>query len=178
MFCYQHYGIKPDLIICGKGISSSLPLAAVIGRKDIMGLYAPGSMTSTHSASPLPVIAAVENLKIIQREKLVDHAAEMESVLMPRLAQIQGKYSDRLGCLHGKGLVAGIQAVKSGSKEPDAATAQAINLKCLHKGVLMFAPVGIAGECIKIAPPLVIPEDALRESIDVLAEACDEVLGG
>jgi len=178
MFCYQHYGIKPDLIICGKGISSSLPLAAVIGRKDIMGLYAPGSMTSTHSASPLPVIAAVENLKIIQREKLVDHAAEMESVLMPRLAQIQGKYSDRLGCLHGKGLVAGIQAVKSGSKEPDAATAQAINLKCLHKGVLMFAPVGIAGECIKIAPPLVIPEDALRESIDVLAETCDEVLGG
>ncbi len=178
MFCYQHYGIKPDLIICGKGISSSLPLAAVIGRKDIMGLYAPGSMTSTHSASPLPVIAAVENLKIIQREKLVEHAAEMESVLMPRLAQIQGKYSDRLGCLHGKGLVAGIQAVKAGTKQPDAATAQAINLKCLHKGVLMFAPVGVGGECIKIAPPLVISEDALRESIDVLAEACDEVLGG
>ena len=177
MFCYEHYGIKPDMIICGKGISSSLPLSAVIGRKEIMGLYAPGSMTSTHSASPLPVVAAVENLKIIQRERLVEHAAEMESVLMPGLAEIQGKYSDRLGCLHGKGLVAGIQAVKAGTKQPDAATAQAINLKCLHKGLLMFAPVGVGGECIKIAPPLVIPEDALRESIDVLAEACDEVLG-
>jgi 4-aminobutyrate aminotransferase-like enzyme len=177
MFCYEHYGIKPDLIICGKGISSSLPLAAVIGRKDIMGLYAPGSMTSTHSASPLPVIAAVENLKIIQREKLVEHAAVMEGVLMPGLAEIQNRYADRLGCLHGKGLVAGIQAVKAGTKQPDAATAQRINLKCLHKGLLMFAPVGIGGECIKIAPPLVIPEDALRESIAVLAEACDEVLG-
>ena len=177
MFCYEHYGIKPDMIICGKGISSSLPLSAVIGRKEIMGLYAPGSMTSTHSASPLPVIAAVENLKIIQRERLVEHAAEMESVLMPGLAEIQGKYSDRLGCLHGKGLVAGIQAIKAGTKQPDAATAQAINLKCLHKGLLMFAPVGVGGECIKIAPPLMIPEDALRESIDVLAEACDEVLG-
>ncbi len=178
MFCYEHYGIKPDLIICGKGISSSLPLSAVIGRKDIMGLYAPGSMTSTHSASPLPVSAALENLKIIQREKLVKHAAEMEKVLMPGLAKIQGKYPDRLGCLHGKGLVAGIQAVKPGTKEPDAATAQAINLKCLHKGLLMFAPVGVGGECIKICPPLMIPENALRESIDVLAEACDEVLGG
>ena len=177
MFCYEHYGIKPDMIICGKGISSSLPLSAVIGRKEIMGLYPPGSMTSTHSASPLPVVAAVENLKIIQRERLVEHAAEMESVLMPGLAEIQGKYGDRLGCLHGKGLVAGIQAVKAGTKQPDAATAQAINLKCLHKGVLMFAPVGVGGECIKIAPPLVISEDALRESIDVLAEACDEVLG-
>ncbi len=177
MFCYEHYGIKPDMIICGKGISSSLPLSAVIGRKEIMGLYAPGSMTSTHSASPLPVVAAVENVKIIQRERLVEHAAEMESVLMPGLAEIQEKYGDRLGCLHGKGLVAGIQAVKAGTKQPDAATAQAINLKCLHKGVLMFAPVGVGGECIKIAPPLVISEDALRESIDVLAEACDEVLG-
>jgi len=177
MFCYQHYGVEPDLIICGKGISSSLPLAAVIGRKDIMGLYAPGSMTSTHSASPLPVIAAVENLKIIQREHLVEHAAQMETVLMPGLGEIQGRYPDRLGCLHGKGLVAGIQAVKPGSKEPDAATAQAINLACLHKGLLMFAPVGIGGECIKICPPLVTPEDALRESIGVLAEACEEVLG-
>ena len=177
MFCYEHYGVEPDLIICGKGISSSLPLSAVIGRRDIMGLYAPGSMTSTHSASPLPVIAAVENLKIIQRERLVEHVAQMETVLMPGLAEIQGRYPERLGCLHGKGLVAGIQAVKPGTKDPDAATAQAINLACLHKGLLMFAPVGIGGECIKIAPPLVTPEDALRESIGVLAEACDEVLG-
>jgi 4-aminobutyrate aminotransferase-like enzyme len=177
MFCYEHYGVKPDLIICGKGISSSLPLSAVIGRKDIMDLYAPGSMTSTHSASPLPVIAAVENLKIIQAEGLVEHSARMETVLMPGLAEIQRRYPERLGCLHGKGLVAGIQAVKPGTKVPDAATAQAINLKCLYKGLLMFAPVGIGGECIKIAPPLVIPEDALRESVAVLAEACDEVLG-
>ena len=97
---------------------------------------------------------------------------------MPGLAEIQARYPDRLGCLHGKGLVAGIQAVKPGTKEPDAATAQAINLSCLHKGLLMFAPVGVGGECIKICPPLVIPEDALKESIAVLAEACAEVLGG
>jgi 4-aminobutyrate aminotransferase-like enzyme len=41
----------------------------------------------------------------------------------------------------------------------------------------MFAPVGIAGECIKIAPPLVINEEALKESLAVLEEACDEILG-
>jgi len=63
MFTYEHYGIKPDLIACGKGISSSLPISAVIGRKDIMSLYAPGSMTSTHSGSPLPVVAAIESLR-------------------------------------------------------------------------------------------------------------------
>jgi 4-aminobutyrate aminotransferase-like enzyme len=178
MFCFEHYGVKPDLIVCGKGISSSLPLSAVIGRKDLMSLYSPGSMTSTHSASPLPVVAAIENLKIITREALVERAARLGELLMPGLAAIQERHRQRLGCLHGKGLVAGLQVVKPGTKEPDAATALAINLKCFHKGLLMFAPVGIAGECLKICPPLVISEEALRESIAVFGEACDEVLSG
>ncbi|MDD3925980.1 MAG: aspartate aminotransferase family protein [bacterium] len=178
MFCFQHYGITPDLIACGKGISSSLPLSAVIGRKDIMGLYAPGSMTSTHSASPLPTAAALANLKVLVGEKLTERAAAMGEILLPELDRIQKKYSDRLGCMHGKGLVAGIQVVKPGTKEPDADTATAINLACLKKGLLMFAPVGLAGECLKIAPPLTINEEALRESIQVFEEGVDEVLGG
>jgi 4-aminobutyrate aminotransferase / (S)-3-amino-2-methylpropionate transaminase / 5-aminovalerate transaminase len=177
MFCYEHYGIKPDLIACGKGISSSLPISAVIGRKDIMSLYAPGSMTSTHSGSPLPVVAAIESLKIIKKENLVEHARKLGEVLIPELARVRNKYPDVLGCLQGKGLVAGIQVVKKGTKDPDPETALKINEKCFHKGLLMFAPVGIAGECLKIAPPLIITEEALRESIQVFEEACDEILG-
>ena len=177
MFTFEHYGVTPDLVTCGKGITSSLPLSAVIGRKDIMDLYAPGSMTSTHSASPLPVTAAIENLKLIHKEHLVENSARMGDLLIPGLQKIVDKYPGRLGCLHGKGLVAGIQVVKPGTKEPDPETAKLINEKCFHKGLLMFAPVGIAGECIKIAPPLTITEDALKEGIDVLEEACDEILG-
>ncbi len=176
MFAFEHYDVKPDLIVCGKGISSSLPISAVIGRSDIMGLYAAGSMTSTHSASPLPVAAAIENLKIIQREKLVDHAHKMGGILIPELEKIQRRYPDILGCLQGRGLVAGIQVVKKGTREPDPDTALRINEKCFQKGVLMFAPVGVGGECIKIAPPLIICEEALRESIKVLEEACAQVL--
>jgi 4-aminobutyrate aminotransferase-like enzyme len=177
MFTYEHYGVEPDLITCGKGITSSLPLSAVIGRKKVMDLYAPGSMTSTHSASPLPVVAAVENLKLIQKENLVEKSRVLGEVLESGLDKIVKKYPDRLGCLHAKGLVAGIQVVKSGTKEPDAGTAQQINEKCFHKGLLMFAPVGIAGECIKISPPLIISEEALLEGLSVLEEACDEILG-
>jgi 4-aminobutyrate aminotransferase-like enzyme len=177
MFAYEHYGVKPDLVACGKGISSSLPISAVIGRKDIMGLYAPGSMTSTHSASPLPVVSAIENLKIIRKEKLVKHARKLGPVLKEGLEKIQAKYPDVLGCVQSKGLVAGIQVVKKGTKEPDAVTAVKINEKCFHKGLLMFAPVGIAGECLKISPPLVITREALVEGIQTLEEACDEILG-
>jgi len=177
MFCFEHYGVKPDLIACGKGISSSLPISAVIGRKDIQALYAPGSMTSTHSASPLPVAAAITNLHIIKREHLVERAAKMGKILVPEVRRIQRKYPEALGCAQGKGLVAGIQVVKPGTKEPNPELALKINVACFQRGLLMFAPVGIGGECLKIAPPLTIKEDALRESIRVFEEAIDSVLG-
>lgn len=176
MFCYEHYGIAPDLIACGKGISSSLPLAAVIGRKCIMSLYPPGSMTSTHSASPLAVAAALASLAIVRDERLVERAARLGAWFIPELHRIQAKYPDVLGCCQGKGMVAGIQAVERGTKTPNPALALRINIACLHKGVLMFAPVGVAGECVKIAPPLTIEEDALRESVAVFEEAVDDVL--
>jgi 4-aminobutyrate aminotransferase / (S)-3-amino-2-methylpropionate transaminase / 5-aminovalerate transaminase len=177
MFTFEHYGIKPDLIACGKGISSSLPISAVIGRSDIMAMYPPGSMTSTHSASPLCVTAAIENLKLIQNEKLVENAAAMGAIMMSELDRIQKKYPERLGCLHGKGLVAGIQCVIPGTKTPDPKTALEINIKCFQKGLLMFSPVGIGGECLKIAPPLTLNEEALREALAVFEESCYEVLG-
>ena len=177
MFTFEHYDVTPDLIACGKGISSSLPLSAVIGRNDIMGLYPPGSMTSTHSASPLSTAASLENIKILKREKLVENAKNLGEILKSGLENIQKKYSDVLGCVQGKGLVAGIQVVKKGTKEPDNETALKINEKCFHKGLLMFAPVGIAGECIKIAPPLTITEDAINDGLKVLEESCDEILG-
>lgn len=176
MFCFEHYGVKPDLIACGKGISSSLPLSAVIGRKDIMGLYPPGSMTSTHSGSPIPVAAAIANIDILLKEKLTENAEAMGRILIPELHAIQKKYPDIIGCVQGKGLVAGMQIVKPGTKTPDPDMAQKINIACLQKGLLMFAPVGIGGECIKICPPLCITEEPLRESIEILKEAVDEVL--
>jgi 4-aminobutyrate aminotransferase / (S)-3-amino-2-methylpropionate transaminase / 5-aminovalerate transaminase len=176
MFTYEHYDVKPDLIACGKGISSSLPLSAVIGRKDIMGLYAPGSMTSTHSGSPIPVAAAIESLKIILRENLVENARKLGEILIPELTRIQQKYPSVLGCMQGKGLVAGIQCVRKGTRIPDSDLALKINIASYQKGLLMFAPVGVAGECLKIAPPLNITLEALRESIRVFEEACDEVL--
>jgi 4-aminobutyrate aminotransferase-like enzyme len=176
-FAFQHYGITPDLIACGKGISSSLPLSAVIGRADIMGLYPPGSMTSTHSGSPLPVAAALANVRELRRGPYLANARAMDPVLREGLLAIQKRHPARAGCVQSRGLVAGIQVVKPGTREPDGATALKVNLACFHKGLLMFAPVGVAGECIKIAPPLDISRAALDEGLAVLGEAMDEVLG-
>ena len=176
MFCYEHYGVKPDLIACGKGISSSLPISAVIGRADIMELYAPGSMTSTHSASPLCVAAAIANLDILQKEDLVGQAARLGELLIGELVRICGKYPSILPVVRGKGLVAGIRVFDPATGQPDSQLALRMNTACFQKGLLMFAPVGSSGECVKIAPPLCITEDALRESIAVFDETVAEVI--
>jgi 4-aminobutyrate aminotransferase/(S)-3-amino-2-methylpropionate transaminase len=176
-FAFENYGILPDLIACGKGISSSLPLAAVIGRADVMELFPPGSMTSTHSGSPLPVAAAVANIRTMQKGGYLENAEALDPLLREGLLSVQKHHARQAGCVQSRGLVAGIQIVKPGTREPDPATALAINEKCFHKGLLMFAPVGVAGECIKIAPALDISREALAEGISTLAEAMEEILG-
>lgn len=175
-FTFEHYDVKPDLIACGKGISSSLPISAVIGRNDVMNMYPPGSMTSTHSASPLPVVAAIANIKALKDEKMTENAVVLGEILEEELMNIQKKHSDKIGFVTSKGLVAGLQIVKSNTKEGDKETAYKINEGCFRKGLLMFSPVGIGGMCVKIAPPLMITKEALKEGLKVLDEVCDEVL--
>ncbi len=176
-FAFEHYGIVPDLIACGKGISSSLPLSAVIGRAEVMELYAPGSMTSTHSGSPLPVAAAVANIREMERGPYLENARALDPVLREGLAALQHRHPRQAGCVQSRGLVAGVQIVVPGTRDPDAAAALAVNEACFRKGLLMFAPVGVAGECIKIAPALDISREALEEGIQTLGEAMDETLG-
>ena len=119
-FAFEHYGIVPDLIACGKGISSSLPLAAVLGRADVMELYPPGSMTSTHSGSPLPTAAAVANIKVLRKGGYLENARALDPVLREGLLSIQRRHPGEAGCVQSRGLVAGIQIVAPGTREPDA----------------------------------------------------------
>ncbi len=96
---------------------------------------------------------------------------------MNGLHAVHEKYPAVMGCVLGRGLVAGIQVVKPGTKTPDSELATAVNLACFQRGLLMFAPVGTGGGCIKIAPPLSTCEEALREGLAVFTEAVDAVLG-
>jgi len=66
MFGFEHLGVSPDLITCGKGISGGMPLSAVIGRREVMDLYGPGEMTSTHTANPVCCAATLANLQAEQ----------------------------------------------------------------------------------------------------------------
>jgi len=175
-WAFEHYGVTPDVICCGKGISSSLPLSAVIGRAEVMDQFSPGSMTSTHTGNPVCVAAALASVRKIVGDKLTENAAALEPVLLAGLKKIQAKYPRVIGHVTARGLVAGMQTVKPGTKEPDHDLAHAIIERCMWKGLLLFAPVGAWGQTVKIAPPLTIPRAALEEGIAVLSEATDEAV--
>ena len=174
MFAFEHYGIVPDVICCGKGITSGLPLSAVIGRSKLMDQYPPGSMTSTHSGNPVCCAAAQASLDLIQREDLVGNAERVGAVLHAELAGLKEKYPRAIGDVQGKGLVAGVHMIKDGRKEPDPDLAFEIVCKCMEKGLLMFSPVGKS--TVKIAPPLCSTEEQVREGVTVLDEAIGEAL--
>jgi len=173
---FEHYGVVPDLICCGKGISSGLPISAVIGRQEVMDLYPPGAMTSTHTGNPVCAAAALANVRAILDEDLVENCRRMGEILQPELRRIGQKFCRRIGAVHGKGLVASLHMVKAGGIEPDAPLAREVVNRCVEKGLLMFAPVGYGGASVKIAPALVIQEEPLRESVAVLEEALGEVI--
>ena len=172
---FEHYGIVPDLACFGKGISSSLPLAAVAGRPDVMDLHPSGSMTSTHTGNPIACAAAIASMELIVNEGLVENARRLGELLHARLRSMKARYP-QIGDVAGKGLVAGVAMVRPGSKEPDADAAFDLVWRTIQKGVLMFSPVGFGGGTVKICPPLCITEAALEESLRAFEEAASEIL--
>lgn len=173
-WAFEHYGVIPDLICCGKGISSSLPLSAVLGRAELMDQFLPGSMTSTHTGNPVCCAAALASLKKILAEGLPANAERLGAVLETGLRDIQMRNPKAVGKFSSRGLVAGLQMTKAGERKPDADLAHDVVERCFEKGLLLFSPVGAWGQTVKIAPPLTIPLEAVREGLAVLDEAVDE----
>lgn len=177
MWGFEHYGVVPDLMCLGKGISSSMPVSAIVGRPEVMDLYPPGSMTSTHTGNPICVAAALANIELILAEDLIGNAARMGEVLHRELWHQLKPFDVRIGTIHGKGLVAGVHVIQDESLTPDRQLAHDVVWHAVGRGLMLFAPVGLGGGTIKISPPLCITEEAVVEGVSVLAEAFADSLG-
>jgi 4-aminobutyrate aminotransferase-like enzyme len=175
LFAYEHYDVTPDLISCGKGLSSSLPLAAVLGRAEILDLPDVGSMSSTHSANPLCCAAGLANIQAFQELDLVAEAARKGDILKSRMDKLREKHADRIPLTLCRGMVSAVHICDPETREPDGRAASLICEAALRKGLLL---VHTGRETIKLGPPLTIPDDALMEGMDVLEEAMDEVFMG
>ncbi len=177
LFGFEHYGITPNLLCLGKGISSGLPVAALLGESRIMDSLSPGTMSSTHGGNAFCARTALVNIEIILRDRLWENAARVGSYLLDSFKELQRSHS-WIGDVRGQGLVLGIELVRPGTKEPDAALTEAFVQAAFQRGLLLIAPIGMHGNVIRVAPPLVITQREAETAMKIVADACRAVEAG
>lgn len=171
-FGFQHYGVTPDLICCGKGMGGGVPLSGVLGRAEIMDLPDVGNMSSTHSANPLVCAAGIAVIEEIEGRNLVVETARKGVLLFNGLSRLQARFPDRISHLLGRGLISAVLFRHPQTGEPDGPFTSRVAELCMQKGLLV---VHTGRESIKIGPPLTITDAALMEGVEVLGEAIAEV---
>lgn len=170
-FGFQHYGVTPDLICCGKGMGGGVPLSGVLGRAEIMDLPDVGNMSSTHSANPLVCAAGLAVIEELEARSLISESARKGELLFGLLDNIKTQFPDLIFKVLGRGLIASVLFKNPVTGLADSLFASRVAELCMQKGLLV---VHTGRESIKIGPPLTIPDDALIEGVEVLAEAIAE----
>jgi len=173
MWGHEHYGVKPDLLCIGKGITSSLPLAAVLGSAEVLDVFAPGEITTTHAGHPLSCAAAMANLQVIEEENLVQYASQMGEVLKPGLLELQDKFPNYVDRISGAGMLWAIHLREPDSGMASERLARQLVWEAVRQGVMLFHT---NRSTIKVCPPLITPEEAIREGIQAIADALSELV--
>ena len=170
-FGYQHYGVTADIICCGKGIGSGLPLSAVLSTAEIMDLPSVGNMSSTHSANPLVCAAGLATLEFMEDNNIAEKSKTLGKKFHIRLNSLKEKFPKLISSIEGNGMIAAI-IFKLDDVSLGSEIASKASWECFKKGVFV---VHTGRESIKLGPPLTIPEEALMESLDVIDEVLVEI---
>jgi len=170
LFAYEHYNVEPDLVICGKGISGSMPLSAVLGPANLIEMDS--GYTSTHGGSPMACAAGLGNLEAFEELDLVSEAKRKESIMRDAIESWKSKYPSRISYILGKGLIFGVFITKENSDELDSELTNVICERAMEKGVFSICT---GRGTLKLGPPLTIPDDALVEGLSVYEECFEEL---
>lgn len=161
--------LTPDLVCVGKGIGSGVPASAIAARGDVIGILRPGEMSSTMGGNPVACAAVSAVVDIMRRERLEDNALRMGILMKSRLLEMQEKFPC-VGDVRGMGLVMGVELVKDKkTKEPAPDLTRRLIDLAAENGLLVGS-VGVFGNVIRVAPPLVISEAEANESLDIFGK--------
>jgi ornithine--oxo-acid transaminase len=149
-FAHQHEDIRPDGLILGKALGGGVyPVSAMVGTRDLMRVFNPGSHGSTFGGNPLAARIGLEALAVIEEEHLVERSAEMGSYLLGRLRDMR---SNIVKDVRGRGLWVGVEV------DPNVASARSICDDLLADGILSK---DTHGTVLRFAPPLTITRDEI-----------------
>ncbi|MGE0180963.1 MAG: aspartate aminotransferase family protein [Parvularculaceae bacterium] len=162
---YQAHGVTPDIITFAKGLGNGLAIGGVIARSEIMDCFKVNSL-STFGGNPLSTRGALATLRYLKKHDLQRNALERGRELRAGLEKIAAA-SKTIGEVRGKGLMQGLEFVEPGSKTPNSAVSLALLEETRARG-LLIGRGGLFGNVNRIAPPLTITADEVREGLDII----------
>ncbi len=156
MFCWQGYGIKPDIMTMAKAIGSGIPVGAFAMTEEVAEYsLEPGDHGTTYGGNPLACTAVSKTVEIFEKENLTAHVKEMGTYLTEKLEALKEK-CDCIKAVKGTGLMQGIQITKPLGEVTNAA---------LKEGLLV---IGAGADVLRFVPPLIIEKEHVDEMIAVL----------
>ncbi len=163
MLCSDHENIKPDILLLGKALSGgTLPISAVLANDEIMLTIKPGEHGSTFGGSPLASIVAKVSLEVLVDEKLAENAEKMGAIFRDQLKSL---HSPLISIVRGKGL---LNAIVIKHDNPEAAWKIC---EVFKDNGLLSKPTH--GDKIRLAPPLVITEEQIKASIEIIGKSLE-----
>jgi ornithine--oxo-acid transaminase len=166
-FYCEQVGVVPDLYLLGKALGGGIvPVSAVVGNADILGLLKPGQHGSTFGGNPLAAAVGLAVVRLLETGEMQRRSRELGVHLHDRLAGLIG---------HGVTEVRGIGLWAGVDIDPALGTARSICEAMLAKGVIAK---DTHGSTIRMAPPLVITREELDQAVDALAECLAEAKVG
>ena len=139
LFCFQNYGITPDIMTLAKALGGGLPIGVMVVKKEIADILGPGTHASTFGGSPLVCKAALAVLKSIKKEKLLKNAKEMGGYLFSRLNTLKTKYPV-IKEIRGMGLMVGVDLNVEGKQIVEKCLEKGLLINCTHDTVLRIMP--------------------------------------
>jgi ornithine--oxo-acid transaminase len=163
-FAAMYEGVKPDLMTLGKALGGGIvPVSAVVGRQDVLGVLRPGEHGSTFGGNPLACAVAREVVRLLGTGVYQQRALDVGEVLHSRLQTLVGR---GLLAVRGRGLWAGIDI------EPSLASGREVCERLMARGVLAK---DTHGSTIRLAPPLVVEQADLEWAVDQLETVLGEL---
>ena len=174
LFASEHYDVRPDLMTTAKSLAAGMPIAAVVGRADIVDAPHPGGLGGTYSGNPLACVAAIEALRILRAPGFLERAREVGERLRARLEAIAAD-APLVGDVRGLGPMLAAEFVMDPvTKEPYPDAVLRVTQEALARGLIVIR-AGLYSNCIRLLPPLNLTDDQIDEGMDVLAAAVGAV---
>jgi 4-aminobutyrate aminotransferase/(S)-3-amino-2-methylpropionate transaminase len=173
MFAIEHWGVEPDLVVVAKSLAAGMPLAAVVGKADIMDSVHAWGLGGTYGGNPVACAAALAVLDVFEEEDMLAKAVALGEKLKTRFEKWQRDFS-LIGEIRGLGAMLGLEFVKGPDKEPAADEAKQLAAYCLDKGLLILV-CGSYGNVVRVLAPFVITDEQLEKGLAILEAGLKEI---